>query len=197
MKGSKRTVFLVGAGFLAIILIVFLLLLIFCKQRFYRTAYPLKYIQEVEETAQAYEIDQYLLYAVIKTESNFDPEATSHIPARGLMQITGETFDWIKMKLQWSDDTTYDEMYDPETNLMFGGYLLSYLLDEFDNTETALAAYHAGRSRVNSWLSSSEYSSDGKTLDHIPYGDTRSYVKTVAQAYTVYKKLYDKESSSQ
>ena len=68
---------------------------------------------------------------------------------------------------------------------------MSLLLDEFGSDETALAAYHAGRSRVNSWLADSKISPDGKTLAEIPYNDTSYYVKKVVKAINIYKNLYD------
>ena len=54
--------------------------------------YPRKYEQLVEKWAAAYELDPLLVYAFIRTESGFDPQATSSVDARGLMQMTEETF---------------------------------------------------------------------------------------------------------
>ncbi len=50
-------------------------------------------------TPGKYNIDPMILYAFIRTESNFNPNAESNVGARGLMQITEITFDWIKMKI--------------------------------------------------------------------------------------------------
>ena len=68
---------------------------------------------------------------------------------------------------------------------------MSMLLEEFENTETAIAAYHAGRGQVNEWLADSEYSSDGETLDYIPFKDTEKYVKKVVRNTDKYEKIYD------
>ena len=65
-----------------------------------------------------------ILYAFIRTESNFDPNADSDAGARGLMQITEVTFDWIKMKIAPTESLTFDDLYDPETNIRFGSYFV-------------------------------------------------------------------------
>ncbi len=60
-----------------------------------RFLYPRSYGQLIEREAAEFQLDPYLVYAVVKTESGFDPQACSHADARGLMQLTQETFDWI------------------------------------------------------------------------------------------------------
>lgn len=80
----------------------------------------------------------------IRTESSFNPEATSSIGARGLMQLTEETFDWVKSRLEPQSDTTYDAMYEPEKNIEYGTYLLHALTEQFGSVNNALCAYHAG-----------------------------------------------------
>lgn len=154
-------------------------------------SYPLGYRDYVERYAKENHIDKYLVYAVIKTESGFRPDAVSDVGARGLMQIMEDTFDWIKFK---SDDekTVYYDMYDPKTNIDFGCRLLGYLYEEFGNVEAVAAAYHAGRGGVNEWLEDSRYSKDGVHLDVIPIPDTAHYVDKITKAMDMYIELYDK-----
>jgi len=151
--------------------------------------YPLKYGDYVERFAGEYGLDKYLVYAVIKTESGFNPKAESNMGARGLMQIMTDTFDWIKMRL--NDEGDYDGMYEVEQNIRYGCYLLYYNLDKYGDVDCALAAYHAGGGNVDSWLSDKSYSGDGKTLDRIPISDTAHYVDKVNKAYKTYIKLYE------
>jgi soluble lytic murein transglycosylase len=69
--------------------------------------------------------------------------------------------------------------------------LLSYLIRDFEGvTDTALAAYNAGRGNVQKWLKDPRYSSDGKTLIYIPFRETRNYVKRVNAALDLYTRLY-------
>ena len=63
-------------------------------------------------------------------------------------------------------------------------------MDEFHNIETAIAAYHAGIGRVSEWLRDPRYSSDGVTLDVIPFKDTAHYVNKVKRAVQIYENLY-------
>ncbi len=154
-----------------------------------KSIYKIEYSELVNQYAEEYDLDPYFIYAVIKTESNFQADAESNVGARGLMQVMSNTFDWVNTKIK-SPDTTFDDMYNPEDNIRYGGYLLSYLVNEFDNYEASLAAYHAGRTAVNNWLKDSAYSSDGKTLDTIPISDTAHYVGKVMKNYKMYQKLY-------
>lgn len=152
-------------------------------------AHPKRYSEYVEKYAAEYEIDEDLIYAVIKTESDFDCEAVSGVGARGLMQIMEETFDWIKFRLD-DDITVYDEMFDPETNIRYGAYLVDYLLEKFGDRDTAIAAYHAGAGSVSVWLEDKGNSADGKRLDNIPSDTTSHYVNKINKALSNYKELY-------
>ena len=153
--------------------------------------YPRKYSDLVEYYAGKYDLDDRMLYAVIRTESNFDPEAQSSVDARGLMQITEVTFDWIKSKIAPAEDLTFEDLYDPETNIRFGTYYFSYCLQRYGNDlATAAAAYHSGWGTVDDLLAASQYSQDGVTLDSFPYTQMQRYVYKVTSAYERYCEIY-------
>lgn len=149
--------------------------------------FPLKYRQEIKESSREHDLSEYLVMAVINTESGFDKDAHSGI-AKGLMQITDDTAKWIaeKMGIEYYDDMTYD----PETNIKMGCFYLRYLIDKYQNTETALAAYNAGMGTVNGWLLEKRYSEDGVALQNIPYPETEKYVARVQLSKKVYQKVY-------
>ena len=153
-----------------------------------QTVYPLGFSDIVEEKAEEYDIDIALLYALIETESGFDEKAVSSVGAKGLTQITPETFDWLQMKK--GENHNGDELFVPEISIDYGAYFLSILIEEFGDTKTALAAYHAGRGIVNEWLDDERYSYDGKILDNIPYKDTEAYTKQVLKVRERYCDLY-------
>lgn len=152
-------------------------------------AYPLKYEEQVERYSKEYNVDKYFVYAVIRTESGFKPDAVSDVGARGLMQIMEDTFDWVKFRMG-DEDTVYSDMFNPGTNIQYGCWLLGYLYNEFGSVEVAAAAYHAGRGNVNKWLKDERYSSDGVHLDKIPISDTAHYVSKITRARDIYVKLY-------
>lgn len=153
--------------------------------------YPQEYSEYVSYYADKYDTDPLLLYAFIQTESNFDAKAESKVGARGLMQITEVTFDWIKSKIAPTENLTFDDLYDPETNIRFGSYFVSYCLLRYqDDIPTAAAAYHSGWGTVDELLADTDYSADGKTLQSFPYTQMRLYVHKITTSYENYQALY-------
>lgn len=180
-------------AFIVILILVFACMGLYFGYKYWiESTHPVRYSQYIDTYAEQNDIDKYLVYAVIKTESGFDPEAVSNVGARGLMQIMEETFDWIKYKLG-DDETVYSDMFNPKDNIRYGCYLLGYLYDEFGNIDATMAAYHAGRGKVNEWLADPKYSSDGVHLDEIPISDTAHYVDKINKAMDIYIELYDNE----
>ena len=161
------------------------MLLLLCRPQIERKLlYPWDYYELVSQAAREHGVSNALLRGLILTESSFDPRAVSSVGARGLTQIMPETFDWLQSKT--GESLPLDALFEPETSVRYGALLLQLLLDEFGTPETALAAYHAGRGRVNQWLRDPAISADGRTLADIPSPDTRHYVNKVMKAYGRY-----------
>lgn len=150
-----------------------------------KTICPFDYKLEISKGAATYNLDPYLVAAVVKTESGFDKDASSGV-AGGLMQITDATAEYIAERT----DYEYDRRLEPDTNIMMGCYYLSYLIDRFSDTDTALAAYNAGPAKVDGWLKDARYSADGKTLDDAPYKETRDYLVKIKLYKRIYERLY-------
>lgn len=174
--------------FLTVLLVVFSVLY-FSYGNLLRAAYPIRYQEYISREVQGSTLEPALVYAVIKAESNFDEHAVSHANAIGLMQITEGTFTWLQTKTP-GEAYELEALYQPEVNIRYGCVFLQLLLEKYENTETALSAYNAGMGTVNSWLKDPQFSSDGVSLDYIPYPETRSYVKNVMENYQKYKELY-------
>lgn len=153
-----------------------------------RNLYKPEYNGLAEKYAAENSLELSLVYAVMHTESGFDPEAESEVGALGLMQITPQTFQWLQTKT--GEDLPDEALKDPETNIRYGCLFLGMLQDKFGTKREILAAYHAGMGRVSQWLGDVEYSQDGKTLQKIPYSDTAHYVNKVERAYRIYSNLY-------
>ncbi len=151
-----------------------------------KALYPLRYSEYINVYSNEYNLDKYLVMALIKTESNYIYDAHSGV-ASGLMQITSETATWIAEKT----DIVLDDIFNPKTNINMGCYYLSYLLDYYDYDEKlALCAYNAGMGNVNKWLGNEEYSKDGKTLDQIPFAETKQYIEKIEKCKKIYINLY-------
>ena len=156
---------------------------------FEKLAYPQKYSEYVEVYAEQYGIPTHVVYAVIKTESDFDSAAVSNKGAVGLMQFMPDTFDWLTNEMLF--EHLADGMrYDPETNVRYGAYLLSHLYKRYGDWSLALAAYNAGIGTVDKWLEDPQYSDGEGGLQSIPYKETRNYIKKVTKVMAIYDRLY-------
>jgi soluble lytic murein transglycosylase len=151
--------------------------------------YPLLYKDYVIKYSREYNLDPMMVMSVIKTESNFDSDATSIKDARGLMQIAESTGVWASEILA-IDDYSQDLLHVPEINIRIGTWYLRELIDQYGHEEVALAAYNAGSGNVSEWLSESEHSIDGETLQKIPFPETEKYVERVKRNMQVYEFIY-------
>jgi len=154
-----------------------------------RFRYPVKYIDIIEKYADKYDIDPFLVLAVMKAESNFDPDAVSVKGAKGLMQIHPDTGEWIA-KTFGLNGYKESDLFNPETNIKFSCWYLNKLNKEFNDPVLVLAAYNAGSGNVEKWLSEREHSSNQKKLDNIPFKETRDYIDRITRNYKMYKKIY-------
>ena len=111
--------------------------------------------------------------------------------ARGLMQIMPDAFDWIKFRLDDTRDITFDDMFDPQLNIQYGTYMLSYLYEDFGSFELAAGAYHQGMNAVQAWIDDGTIDPDNFSidagLDDMPSDPTRNYIYKVMNALEKYK----------
>lgn len=161
------------------------------KEKFF----PYKYQEYVDMYSRQYNLDPLFVLSVIKTESKFDDNAHSHKNAVGLMQITVETGEWAADKMGYSTFSK-DDLYDEQYNIKMGCWYLRWLGDMFNNNrDLMVAAYNAGPTNVQNWLNDKEYSSNGRELEYIPFGETKKYVDKVNTYYNVYQYLYGEDES--
>lgn len=154
--------------------------------------YPLTFSEYVVKYSDEYELDKNLVYSIIKAESGFDHQAISPRDAKGLMQILDSTGEWAAEKIK-IEDFESSMLLEPETNIRIGCWYIAKLLDQYNqNTELALAAYNAGSGNVSKWLKDTSISKNGKTLDNIPFEETKNYVAKIKKYNNMYKKLYGK-----
>ncbi|MBQ3507464.1 MAG: lytic transglycosylase domain-containing protein [Clostridia bacterium] len=188
-QGSRRALMIallavvaIGLGFLGDFIIT-------CIEK---NAYPREYAEYVETYSQKYGVPESLVFAVIHTESSFDSGAVSPAGAVGLMQMTPDTFKWLTDEILF-DHLESGMLYDPETNIKYGTYLLSRYYDRYGDWELVFAAYNGGPGNLDKWLEDPEYSDGEGGLKKIPFRETRNYVKKVADAWDMYERLYGEE----
>ncbi len=155
-----------------------------------QSTYKLEHYDVVSAACEDFDVEESLVYAIIRTESKFDEEAVSSVGARGLMQMTDTALEWIRFRSDEFDDVTMDDMFDPAINIRCGVYFLSLLEEMFEDENTVIAAYNAGLGTANEWLADSAYSDDGVTLHTIPYEETANYVERVNSSKAIYEEYY-------
>ena len=156
--------------------------------------YPVNYEDIIQREAAKYAIDPFLIMALIRQESAFNPKAVSSANAHGLMQLLPSTARRLARGMKLPRPSTA-RLHEPEVNIQLGMRYFSDLLKQFDGqTEKVLASYNAGEHRVESWMSEGTYADSAEFVDTIPFSETRNYVKIINRNYFFYKALYGGES---
>ena len=189
LKNGKLAVSVVIAIVLLLSLVFSILLNAICNH-VERKQYPVEYKEYVTKYAKEYKVPVGMIYATIKVESNFDPNAKSSVGANGLMQLMPSVYE--EMVGRMGADYTLDDILDPEVNIRVGTYLLHYLYEYFGNWETVAAAYNAGSGRVLQWQADRSYSyANGRLkVDKLPNKETKAYVPMVMNYKITYERLY-------
>ena len=172
------------------VFLLFLAVFLLNLDRIGRYYYPFHYRELIQYHARHYNLDPYLVAAIIKTESNFDSRARSPEDARGLMQILPETGRWVA-EHYGEQGFKADYLYDPAYNIRLGTRYLAYLFQEFNgNVILVLAAYNGGLGNVHAWLQETRWTGERYALDQIPFPETRQFVRKVLWTQRLYRYLY-------
>jgi soluble lytic murein transglycosylase len=150
--------------------------------------YPIHYQQGIARVADRYDLDPYLVAAMVRTESDYDPKAVSHAGAVGLMQLMPDTAEWITRLDSWKGPKN-PTLTDPDDSLELGACYLAYLTKRFaGDMVAAVAAYNAGQGAVDDWLAAGTH--DALQLADIHFQETRDFVKRVEHFRDLYKRTY-------
>jgi soluble lytic murein transglycosylase len=147
--------------------------------------YPIRYEKEIAAVAKKYDVNPYLLAAVARTESGFNPEAASHDGAVGLMQLLPGTAKWVTGLDSWKGPAN-PALTDPQDSLELGACYLSYLMRTIANSTAALAAYNAGQGIVGDWMKAAG-GADSFGPEDIKYPETKEFVRRVEH----YRSLFE------
>lgn len=127
---------------------------------------PFPYWDHVTEAARRYQLDPYLIFSVMKAESNFNPYAVSSKGAQGLMQLMPETAKSLGVQNPFSE----------RQNIDGGARYLKAMLSRFADLKLALAAYNAGPGAVERFRGIP------------PYSETQAFVERVLRLYNAYRR---------
>jgi soluble lytic murein transglycosylase len=187
---SRRTLVTIAAVGLGVLAIAFAVSRLDTAVR--KLALPLSHAEVIREQAAQKHINPALIAAVIYAESKFDPRP-SPAGAEGLMQILPGTAHFIA-HLSGGTRFVASDLATPSINVAYGSYYLRYLLDHYRGDEMlALAAYNAGLANVDSWVAHAGAAGRRLTMEAIPYGETRAYVRRVLDAQRAYRVTYPRE----
>lgn len=150
--------------------------------------YPKEYEEIVCKYAEEYEVEENLIFAIIKAESNFDETANSSKEAKGLMQLMYSTAEDVSKMVGIEVDE--NNVLEPDTNINLGTKYISILIAKYNNIEVALAAYNAGSGNVDNWIKDGTIQADGTDIENIPYKETNNYVRKILRDYKIYQELY-------
>ncbi len=157
--------------------------------RAYHLSYPLAWWDTVLRWAGVYEVDPYLILAVIREESGFSPTAVSSSDARGLMQLLPSTARWIaedKLKIPYREA----DLFSPDYNIRLGTWYLRHLLDQFEgDLAWAVAAYNGGPGNLRRWTAGGT-TTPGDLPAFLHSTETREYLVKVLDSWLIYRWLY-------
>lgn len=156
------------------------------RDRIMLAALPDHYFDIITEVTEDYEFDPRVFHALVREESSFNKDIRSWAGARGLSQVMPATGKRVAGWLGLSFST--QKLHDPKTNLAIGSRYLHYLFDHFDNNAfLAVAGYNAGEGNVGKWIKRFGNRPTDEFIEHIPFRETRHYVKRVLGTYQAYR----------
>lgn len=150
--------------------------------------FPQAYAPLFQQWSATHDVDPWLLMAISRRESSFNPEAQSPVGARGLMQLMPGTGEFVSRQ-QGLDWTGVESLEDPALNVRLGSAYFRDMAARYSgNRLAAAAAYNAGPGRVDRWLAGSDEPFD-LFVEEIPFRETREYVKAVLTYRVIFESL--------
>lgn len=160
------------------------------------SAYPQAFVDPVLKSAREFGVAPDWIWSIMRTESMYRPEVISPVGAKGLMQLMEYTARNLA-KLRGDEANQPIDLLRPDVNIRLGAQYLARLQAKFKGQLSLVAAaYNAGPHRVESWLMNFGHFETDEFVEHIPFMETRNYVKKVVRYNIFYKRLYNKEQTS-
>ncbi|HEY7140443.1 MAG TPA: transglycosylase SLT domain-containing protein [Methylomirabilota bacterium] len=157
--------------------------------RLWQLYYPLGYGEQIRAAARAVGLDPFVVAAVIREESSYDPRARSGVGAVGLMQLMPDTARVVAQELG-RPLAEVAALWEPPVNIALGARYLAQLNARFRDALLAVAAYNAGPHRVQRWVAERPQADMEEFVDQIPFDETRGFAKRVFTSWHHYRRLY-------
>jgi soluble lytic murein transglycosylase len=163
-------------------------------EKAWQVAFPRPYSDIVQSEAKSNRVDPALVYAVMREESAFDPDAVSLANAYGLMQLIVPTAKTLAKRDKIT--VTPTTLRRPKVNVALGCRMLAQLSERFsDNALLAIPAYNAGPGRPARWVKERPSADFDLWVELVPFPETRRYTKRVLSSRAVYAFLYEAEAA--
>jgi soluble lytic murein transglycosylase len=156
---------------------------------YWEALFPKPYWIDLKRFSSSNALDPYLVAALIRQESEFNPSAVSRANAVGLMQLLPKVGKSVA-KQEKLKHFSSAELFTPGVNLQLGTRYFRSMIDKFGAFEYALAAYNAGADRVQDWLGQGKFRDPPEFVESIPFTETREYVQAILRNASVYRQLY-------
>ena len=161
---------------------------------FWQLVYPRPFWEEIQASADAHDVDPFLLLALMRQESRFDPRARSPVGAVGLFQIMPYTAAALGPQAgvgALDGSNAAGELLKPSVNVAIAATLLNNLTTRFgDAIPPVIASYNAGEDLVSVWWQATRGLAEDQFVDSIPYRQTRQFAREVLANYSAYRRLY-------
>lgn len=150
--------------------------------------YPRPYKSIVDAAAKQYGTDPNFVWAIMRQESAFKPDARSYVGAAGLMQFMPAT---AREEAKRAGLAHYD-LYNPNDSIRLGASHLAYLSKSFGKPEYVAAAYNAGSGNARKWLKDGGDRMDlARWIENVSFTETNGYVQRVSANLEIYRRLYN------
>jgi soluble lytic murein transglycosylase len=156
---------------------------------YWRILFPQAYWPTIQSESEKNGLDPYMVAALIRQETEFNPEAISNKSAYGLMQLLPSVGKSMAKEEGIRRFETND-LLNPNINIRLGTRYLKQTLDKFDGRpEYTFAAYNAGDNRVTDWQAIGNYRGIDEFVESIPFTETREYVQAIIRNEQIYREL--------
>lgn len=158
-------------------------------------SYPRAYDRVVEKFSRQFQTPRELIWSIMRAETIYRPDAISPVGARGLMQIMPRT--GRKIASLGGEDVEVEDLLKPPVSIKYGSQYLQRLSKKFrGSVPLVAAAYNGGPHRVQAWMNYFGGLEMDEFIEHIPFMETRNYVKKVSKYYAIYNLIYNKKTDA-
>lgn len=163
------------------------------QKSLWEKAYPKAYLDHVSEFSQKFGIPPEMIWSIMRAETNFRKDAMSPVGALGLMQVMPKTGQKLA-DLMGEKAFEARKLLEPPMAIKMGSKYLQRLWRKFDGNRALVAGgYNAGPHRILLWLNRFGNLDLDEFIEHIPYVETRNYIKRVVSNYQLYARIYDNQ----